>query len=123
MDQIHERNNKLRKECGEARDLLDKLDDSVLIRCETCSPEIARVILEFENCLDRNEIVVELRKKHHEDSLSFHQRFSSDVSRMVKCITVNLFMQEQLTKLNKKIIVPGTMRTVIDDLEAMGEKQ
>ena len=30
-------------------------------------------------------------------------------------------MQEQLTKLNKKIIVPGTMRTVIDDLEAMGE--
>ena len=123
MDQIHERNNKLRKECGKARDLLDKLDHSVLIRWETCSPEIARVILEFENCLDRNEIVVELSTKHREDSLPFHQRFSSDVSRMVKCITINLFMQDQVTKLNKKIIVPATMRTVVDDLEAMGEKQ
>ena len=32
-------------------------------------------------------------------------------------------MQDHLTKLNKKIIVPETMRIVIDDLEAMGEKQ
>ena len=32
-------------------------------------------------------------------------------------------MQDQVTKLNKKIIVPATMRTVVDDLEAMGEKQ
>ena len=39
-------------------------------------------------------------------------------------ITANPFMQDHLTKLNdKKIIVPETMRTVIDDSEAMGEKQ
>ena len=32
--------------CGGASDLLNKVDDSALIRWETCSPEIARVILE-----------------------------------------------------------------------------
>ena len=36
----------------------------------------------------------------------------------------NSFMQDHLTKrYNKKIIVPESMRTVIDDLETMGEKQ
>ena len=43
---------------------------------------------------------------------------------MIKCITANLFRQYHLNKRsNKKNIVPETMRTVIDDLETMGEKQ
>ena len=34
------------------------------------------------------------------------------------------FMQDHLTKLkNKKVIVPVSVRTAIDDLEAMREKQ
>ena len=34
------------------------------------------------------------------------------------------FMQDHLTKLNnKKIVVPEPVRTVIDDLEVMGERQ
>ena len=65
-DQIHEQNNKLIKGCGGASDLLNKADDSALICWETCSPKIARVILEFEDCLDRNEILAELSTKHHE---------------------------------------------------------
>ena len=32
--------------CGGASDLLNKVDDSALIHWETCSPEIACVILE-----------------------------------------------------------------------------
>ena len=74
--QIHEQNSKLIKGCGGASDLLNKVDDSALIRCETCSPEISRVILEFEECLDRNEILIESITKHNEDSQPFHERFS-----------------------------------------------
>ena len=123
MNQIHKQNNKLIKGCGGASDLLSKVDDSALISWETCSPQIARVILEFENCLDRSEILAEPSTKHHEDSQSFHERLSSDINQLTKCITVNLFMQDHLTKRNsKKIIVPETMSTLIDDLEAMGEK-
>ena len=34
-------------------DLLNKVDDSALTRWETCSPGIARVVIEFKDCLDR----------------------------------------------------------------------
>ena len=91
------------------------MEDSALIRWETCSPEIARVVLAFKDCLHRNEIYSESSNKHHEDSLRFHQRFSSDFSRRVKRITVNSFTQDHLTKLNKKVLVPETLRAVIDD--------
>ena len=33
------------------------------------------------------------------------------------------FMQDHITKLNNKIIAPESVRTVINDLEAMEEKQ
>ena len=59
LDQIHEQNNKLIKGCGGASDLLSKVDDSALILWETCSPEIARVIFRFKDCLDQNVILAE----------------------------------------------------------------
>ena len=83
LDQIHEQNNKLIKGCGGESDLLNKVDDSALIHSETCSPEIARVILEFEDCLDRNEILAESSTKHNESSQPFHERFSSDVNQLI----------------------------------------
>ena len=57
MDQIHEQNNELIKGCGGASDLLNKVDDLALIRWETCSPDIARVMLEFEDRFDRIDLV------------------------------------------------------------------
>ena len=97
LDQIHERNNKLIKGCRGASDLLNKSEDSALIPWETYSPNIARVILDFKDCLDRNAILAESSNKHHEDSLPFYERL--------------------FTKLHKKIIATETMRTMIDDLE------
>ena len=100
------------------------MDDSALIHWETCSPEITRAILEFEDCLGRNGILAELSTKHHEERQPFHERFSSEVNRLIKCITTNPFMEDHLTKVNnKKIIFPESVRTVVDDLGAMGEKQ
>ena len=82
LDQIHEQNNKIIKGAGGASDLLNKEDDSALLRWELCSPELARVIPEFEDCLDRNDIPAESSNKH-EDKESFKRRFSSDVNRLV----------------------------------------
>ena len=112
------------KRAGEASDLLNKEYDSALLRWEVCSPKLARVTLEFEDCLDRNDIPVESSNKYHEDNESFNQRFSSAVSRLVKCITMNPFTQDHLTKLNNpKVIVPETIRGVIENLEKCGKEQ
>ena len=102
LNQIYEQNNKLIKGCGGASDLLNKVDDSAPILWETCSPEIARVILEFKDCRDRNEVLAKSSDKQHQDSFYFHERFSFDVNRLIKCTTVNQFIQDHLTKLNNK---------------------
>ena len=47
LDQMHQQNNNLIKSYGGASDLLNKVDDSALIRWETCSSDIACVILEL----------------------------------------------------------------------------
>ena len=80
MDQIHEPNNKIIKGAGGASDLLNKEDGSALLRCKVCSPELAHVILKFEDCLDCRDIPDESSNKHHENHESFNQRFSSDVN-------------------------------------------
>ena len=74
--------------------------------------------------MDRNDIPAESSNKHHEDNESFNQRFSSDVSRLVKCITVNPFTLDHLTKLNNsKVVVPETVQSVIENLEKCGKEQ
>ena len=107
LDQIHEQNNKIIKGSGGASDLLNKDDDSALLRWEMCSPELAREIQEFEDCLDRNDFVADSISKHHEDNDSFNQRFTSDINKLVNSIPVNPFNKTSFTKLNTaKMIVP-----------------
>ena len=48
VDQVHEQNNKVIKSAGGATDLVNKRDDSSLIRWETCGPDIVRIITEFD---------------------------------------------------------------------------
>ena len=48
IDQVHEQNNKVIKSTGGATDLVNKRDDSSLIRWETCASDIARIITEFK---------------------------------------------------------------------------
>ena len=123
LDQIHEQNNKVIKGAGGASDLLNKEDDSALLRWEVCSPELARVILEFEDSLDKNEIPAESSRKHHEDNETFNQRFSSDVSRLVKSIAVNPFTKVDLTKLNNpKVVIPDAVRSVIECMKVSGNE-
>ena len=83
LDQIHEQNNKLIKGCGGCDLLINNVDNSAFICWETCIPEIARVILEFEDCQDQNEGLAESSNKHHEDSQPFHERFCSDVNQLI----------------------------------------
>ena len=52
LDQVHEQNNAVIKGSGGATDLLNKVDESALLRWEVCNPELARLLLEFEDSID-----------------------------------------------------------------------
>ena len=51
LDQVHEQNNRPIKNQGGASGLLNVQNDSSLIRWETCVPELARIITEFEEAM------------------------------------------------------------------------
>ena len=44
LDQIHKQNNKYRKSVSGATSLIDRQDDSALVRCELCGPELCQII-------------------------------------------------------------------------------
>ena len=48
LDQVHKEHKKAIKSTGGATDLVNKHNDLSLIRWETCGPDIARIITEFE---------------------------------------------------------------------------
>ena len=56
-DQVHEENNKVIKGYGGATVLLNKEDESALIRWETCGPDIARIVSEFEDLIYEDDDV------------------------------------------------------------------
>ena len=49
LDQIHEHNKPITGGYRGASDISKKVDESALICWETCSPDIANVVLEFED--------------------------------------------------------------------------
>ena len=60
--------------------MVNKTEDSALIRWETCGVDIARLVTEFENTMEHEETSGDSFRKHHEDNDAFQQRFSDDVS-------------------------------------------
>ena len=57
LDQIHEQNNKVIKGVSGATNLLNRADDSGLSRWELCGPDLARLITEFQDQVDRNNTI------------------------------------------------------------------
>ena len=61
LDQVHEQNNAVIKGSGGATDLLNKVDESALVRWEVCNPELSRLLLEFEDAISYNAEEVGLK--------------------------------------------------------------
>ena len=55
LDQVHEQNNKDIKGVGGAVNLVNRADESSLIRWELCGHEVATLISDFENDVQKNE--------------------------------------------------------------------
>ena len=79
LDQVHEQNSRTIKSCSGATDLVNKVDESALIRWKTCGPDVARLLCEFEQSMKHNISPTGLGfERHHEDSPSFREILISD---------------------------------------------
>ena len=98
VDQVHEQNNeKFERVSGETH-LLNCNDMSGMERWETSSPEIARIIENFESHTGQNFDTIE--KLHHENIVAFQNRFSLNVKKIIEGMDVNPLLQEDLVKIS-----------------------
>ena len=90
LDQVHELNNEKIKGVSGAKHVLNRIDISGMERWETCSPEIARIIENFEDSTISNSDTEE----KHGDTLAFQSRFASDVKNLLDGMKVDPFEQK-----------------------------
>ena len=73
-------------------------------RWETCGPDIARIVSEFEELIGESGIAVNDKssktKKHHEDNVRFQITFVKDVHNVYSSIKCNPFEISKLTTIN-----------------------
>ena len=122
LDQVHEQNNKIIKGVGGATSLLNTQDESALIRWETCGPEVARIVSEFEDSL-YNQDASSSAAKHHEDNEKFRQKFNRDVECVYQAIPCNLFEMASLRTINNSAPFPQSVSDQLKQVLSTGERQ
>ena len=77
LDQVHEQNNRTIKSCGGATDLVNKVEESALIRWGTCDSEVPRIINEFEESMKLETPEEDDSNLHlyYEDSAAYRKSF------------------------------------------------
>ena len=98
LDQIHEQNNKDVKGVSGATNLLHREDNSGLSRWELCGPDLDRLVIEFENNGDRNDI--EEMQPHHEEKPQFQKTSFDNVQKTISAMQCNPFEIDKLTAVN-----------------------
>ena len=123
LDQIHEQNNDLIKGVGGATHLINREDDSALLRWEMCRSELAGMISSFEDEVSVSNDKAANYGKHHEDTVSFRNRFVSDVNKLVKGFNVNPFDLNHLTAINNVTITfSEEVAESIKSISSLGEQ-
>jgi hypothetical protein len=122
-DQLHEQNNEKIKGAGGAVHLVNREDESGLLKWELCGPELVRMVGEFEQFTPTGDTSSE-PKKHHEDNLSYQKKFFNDVQNVFDGMVVNPLKQGKLTAVNNtQIVFDPLVYQDVSTLEAIGQKQ
>ena len=107
LDQVHEQNNTRIKGSGGATHLVNLSDESPLLRLELDVGELSKLFTDFgSNALPSASKADDFLyiKKHHEDNISFKNRFNKDVELVISCFTINPFPMKNFTPINNTTI-------------------
>ena len=122
LDHFHEQHNKIIKGVGGATSIFNTQDEFVLIRWETCGPEVARIVSEFEDSL-HNQDASSSATKHHEKNVKISQKFNRDVESVYQAIPCNPFEMASLSTINKSTPFPQSVSDQLKQVLSTGEKQ
>ena len=111
------------KGMGGATLSVNKVDESSLARWGLCIHELASIVNESE--FEENDMnSPHEAQRHHEDSVAFQKRFTTDLNCLEKTVIGNTFILEKLMVLNNhdKAKVNDRVFEDIKIIETKGEK-
>ena len=118
-----DQNNEKIKGVGGAVHLVNREDESGLIKWELCGPELVMIVDEFEQSIQTRDASNE-PIKHHEDSLSYQNHFYNDVQNVIDGMVANPFKLDKLTTINNiQKVFEALVYEGISSLAHVGEKQ
>ena len=118
LDQLHEQNSKYIKSVSGATSLINRQNDSALVRWELCGPELCRIIEEVESSTTHEE-----KQKHHEDNPTFKKDFIKDTTTLLNNFPNNPFLLNGLTVIiNTDMVFEGNIYSNLEQLLKTGEK-
>ena len=103
---------------GGATSLLNTQDESALIRWETCGPEVARIVLECQDSLYKQD-ASSSAAKNHED----YEKFNRDVESVYQAIPCNPFEMASLSTINNSAPFPQSVSDQLKQVLSTGERQ
>jgi len=125
FDESHEQNNACVKDDGGAVGLTEC--PTALLRWMVSGPEMARVVGEFQDGLNRTDVSSHVRHGHHEDNPGTQMTFLKHVRALVTAITEigNPFCDtgKDLLVRDTRVIADKTVVTSITKMEKLGCEQ
>ena len=123
IDQYHEQNNATVKESGGAIGLTT--DPLALRRWMVAGPEVARIVVEFEEYA--NIAQEDGKHLHHEQYCSVQRTFQKDVNSLIAVFEEfgNPFLEkgQDLLVLDTRDIMDNSVEKTVQEIEAIGEDQ
>ena len=122
LDQLHEQNSKYIKSVSGATCLINRQDDSALVRWELCGTELCRIIEEFEEV--ESSTTHEKKQKHHEDNPTFKKDFIKYTTTLLNNFPNNPFLLSGLTVIiiNTDMVFEDNIYSNLERLLKTGEK-
>ena len=82
LDQVHEQNNTVSKSVAGVTHILNRQDESALLRWELYSYDLAKYVKDFEDVCSQANVSIchqSNTEQHHENTVAFKDRFINDV--------------------------------------------
>ena len=127
LDQVHEQNNAVLKSVAGVTHILNRQDESALLRWELCSHDLAKYLKDFENICSQTNVSIchqSTIKHHHEDTVAFKDRFINDVQQLNNSFSANHFIAHTLSPIdNLSIVYDDEIESNIKNIVDIGQRQ
>ena len=108
LDPVHEQNNSVLKSVASVTHILNRQDESALLRWELCSHDLAKYLKGFEDVCSQTNVSIchQSTTEHpHEDTVAFKDRFINDVQQLNNSFSANPFTAHTLSPIDNLSIV------------------